>query len=146
MWNITTQVLLCTIGDTSKEQPWSSPKHRWPPIPQVLPDWASLRLNNMVRRTSHRSQSNRRHEARLSAPRLRDCLGAQDIMTLGTDWSCQLWTLGRNKHKRLKTTWLNLWGEGVSGVKTVMPKGLSQNGMYLKIIKRNVYKYINICF
>ena len=31
------KVLFCTISDTCKEQPWSSAKQRWSPIPQVLP-------------------------------------------------------------------------------------------------------------
>lgn len=37
-----------------------------------------------------------------------------------------------------------IWGGEVSGVKTVVLKGLSQNDMYLRIIKRNVYEHISI--
>lgn len=68
------------------------------------------------------------------APRFRDYLGA--YMMLSTVRGVG-YIKDRNHHG-----WI--WGGEVSGVKTVVLKGLSQNDMYLRIIKRNVYEHISI--
>lgn len=140
------KVLLCTFEYSRSGQPWSSTQHRWQPICQALLDWGLTKAQRWVGEPNigGGKTGGTRRDCQLQSseiawgPKIRWRQGPTEAV------NCEHCGVAINTQGRKPYGWIR--GEGVPGVKTAVPKGLSQNDTYQRIIKRNVYKHISICF